>query len=71
MILRFLNIVLIFRELLGQHLDGYFTAQVGVFSSIDLSHATLAYLLDDFVMANGLADHACLPRLSEMTFCRW
>jgi len=43
-------------ELLRQHLDGHFTAQVGVLGTINLSHTALADLLDDLVMADGGAD---------------
>jgi len=47
----------ILRELLWQHLDGDFTAQVGVFSTVHLAHATLADLFDDFVVGECFAEH--------------
>ena len=38
-------------------LDGHFTVEVGVLSTIHLSHATLAELGDDLVVGDGLVDH--------------
>jgi len=49
-------------QTLWQHLDGYFTAQVGVLSSIHFPHTALADLLDDFVVRECLANHFS---------CRW
>ena len=40
-------------ELFRQHLNGHFTAQVGIFGPVDFSHASLAYLLKDFVVGEG------------------
>ena len=44
-------------ELLGQNLDGDFPLQLGVLGTVDLSHAPLANLLQDFVMVDGCPDH--------------
>jgi hypothetical protein len=38
-----------------------FTAQVGILSEIDLSHASFAYFLKDLVVKQGLSDHSWLP----------
>ncbi len=48
-------------ELLGENLDGHFTAQVGILSTVHLAHAALAYFFEDFVMRKCLANHvSCL-----------
>ena len=46
---------------LWQDFDGHLMAQVGVLSTIDLSHATLAFLFDDFVMGKCLAEQETPP----------
>ena len=45
------------RELLRQHLDVYLPLG-GVLSTVGLSHAALADLLDDLAVAEGTSDHA-------------
>ena len=37
------------------------------YAPLNLSHTSLAKLFDDLVVANGLADHACLP--PDLTSC--
>jgi len=44
-------------DLLRQNLDGDFTAQVGVLSTIHNPHASLADLFNDFVVRECLANH--------------
>ena len=43
-----------------------FTAQVGVLSTVDFSHASLAYLLQNFVMRKCRADHWAPPRAMQL-----
>ncbi len=44
-------------ELLRQHLDGNFTAEVGVLGAVHFPHSALADLLDDFVVGKCFANH--------------
>ena len=53
----------ILRELLRQYLDGNFTAQVGVLSPIDFSHASFTDLLENLVMRDGRANDDVSPSL--------
>ena len=46
------------REEFGQDLEGDFSVQAGVFSQIDLAHAALTDFLQNFVVADVLAEHA-------------
>ena len=44
-------------ELLRQHLDGDFTAQVGVLSTVHFAHASFANFFKNFVVRERLANH--------------
>jgi hypothetical protein len=53
----------VLRELIREDLDGNVAVEVGVFGTIDLSHAALTKLLRDAVVRDGLADHDVLSPL--------
>ncbi len=55
-------------ELLRQHLDGDFTAQVGILSTVDFAHAAFTDLLKNLVMANGRTDHRTPPHCNVVAF---
>jgi len=44
-------------EVLGQYLESDFSVQAAVFSQVDFAHSASSRLFDDFVMADGCADH--------------
>ena len=43
-------------ELLGQHLDGHFTVEVGVLGPVDLTHTAFTDFLQNFVMTDACPD---------------
>jgi hypothetical protein len=59
-----LECLLVVSHLLGQELQRYKTAKLGVFGLVDHTHPTAPELVDDFVMRDGLPDHY-LPPLSR------
>ncbi len=50
-------------KLLGQDLQRHVPVQLGIGGAVHLTHAPLANLLNDFVMADGLAEHETPPSL--------
>ena len=40
----------------GENLDRHFPVELGVVRAVDLAHATLAELGDDFIVGEGLSD---------------
>ena len=57
-------------DMLGQDLDGDGAVQARIGGLIDLSHATGADLLDDAIVAEGLADHVRLAGILRRGFQR-
>ncbi len=51
-------------KLLGQDLQCHVPVQLGIGGTVDLSHASFAYLLKNFVVADRLADHE-VPHLVD------